>query len=137
MSLKPNESMMLAVAVSGLVFATFSLMLPHNADVRSLPGNVPDIDAAEKTATITSVGVVSGVALLAKAPEVLILGGVVTMIMAWTTKHASKVDSFQESARSLITPASDHTPSGITKASATDSQSLTLVAGGAGNNSAF
>lgn len=134
MSLKPNESMMLAVAVGGLVFATFSLMLPNNADTRSLPGNVPDIDAAEKTATITSIGVVSGVAVLAKSPEVFILGGIVTMAMAWTTKHASKVDSFQESARTLITPASDHTPSGITQSGAMDTQKLAV---GAGNSSAF
>lgn len=133
MGLKPESSMMLAVAVGGLVFASYSVMMPSNADTRSLPGNVPDIDGAEKTATIVSVGVVSGVALLAKSPEVLILGGIVTMAMAWSYKHASKVDTFQEAARSLITPASDNTPSGVTQASAQTSQQLVL----SGNGSAF
>lgn len=130
MSLKPNESLTLAAATGAVVYGTFNLMLPTVADTRALPGNVDDIDKSEKTATWTSVGVVAGISLLAKSPEVFIVGGLMTIALAWTYKHASKVDSFQAQARSLITPASSDTPSGVSTAGAQSSETLSVAGAG-------
>lgn len=131
MSLKPNESLTLAAATGAVVYGTYNLMLPTVADTRALPGNTPDIDSSEKVATWTCVGVVAGISLLAKSPEVFVVGGLMTIALAWTYKHASKVDNFQSQARALITPSTSETPSGVSTAPAQSSQSLSVGAGSA------
>jgi hypothetical protein len=131
--LKPNENLMLAAAVGAVVYGTYNIALPSVADTRGLPGNTPDIDKAEKTATWASVAVVSGISLLAKSPEVFVVGGLMTIGLAWTFKNASKVDNFQSQARALITPDKDSTPSGIPAAQKMTTVSMT----GASSGSAF
>jgi hypothetical protein len=132
MSLKPNESLMLAAATLAVVYGTYSLMMPGVADTKALPGNVPDIDSTEKTATAVAAGTVGAVSLLAKSPEVLVIGGLGVIALGWTYKHASKVDTFQQSARTLITPADSHSTSGVTMAGAqTQSQLVTSGSGSA------
>lgn len=133
MVLKPNENLMLAAAVGAVVYGTYNIALPTIADTRGLPGNTPDIDSAEKVATWASVAVVSGISLLAKSPEVFVVGGLFTIGLAWSYKHASKSDSFQSQVRSLITPDKDSTPSGLSLAPKLDSVSLAV----AGSSSAF
>lgn len=131
--LKPNENMMLAAAVGGVVYATYNIALPSIADTRGLPGNVEDIDKAEKAATWGSVLAVSTISLIAKSPEVFVIGGLFTIGLAWTYKNSSKADSFQAQARDLITPDKSSTPSGVTAAPKMESVSLAL----AGSGSAF
>lgn len=131
--LKPNENLMLAAAVGAVVYGTYNIFLPTLADTRGLPGNTPDVDSAEKAATWGSVAVVSGISLLAKSPEVFVVGGLITIGMAWTYKHASKVDNFQSQARALISPDKSTSPSGVTEAPKMESVGLTL----AGSGSAF
>lgn len=129
--LKPNENLMLAAAVGAVVYGTYNIALPTVADTRGLPGNVPDIDKAEKTATWASVVVVSGISLLAKSPEVFVVGGLMTIGLAWTYKHASTTDNFQAQVRSLITPDKDDTPSGVPTAPKMDTVGLVGVGGSA------
>lgn len=129
--LKPNENLMLAAAVVAVVYGTYNIALPTIADTRGQPGNVPDIDKAEKAATWASVAVVSGISLLAKSPEVFVVGGLATVGLAWTFKHASKVDSFQTQVRSLITPDKSETPSGVSQAPKLESIGLTTGSGSA------
>lgn len=129
--LKPNENLMLAAAVGGVVYGTYSMALPSIADTRGLPGNVPDIDKAERTATVASVAVVSGISLLAKSPEVFVVGGIITMIVAWSYKHASYTDNFQSQVRSLITPEKDSTPSGVPNGQKMESVNLVTSGGSA------
>lgn len=129
--LKPNENLMLAAAVGAVVYGTYNIALPTIADTRGLPGSTPDIDKAERTATIASVAVVSGISLLAKSPEVFVVGGLMTIGLAWTYKHASKVDNFQSQVRSLITPDKSDTPSGVTQAPKLES--VGLSSGGSGS----
>lgn len=131
--LKPNENLMLAATVGAVVYGTYNIALPTIADTRGLPGNVPDVDKAEKTATWASVAVVSGIALLAKSPEVFVVGGLMTIGLAWSYKHASTTDNFQAQVRSLITPEKDSTPSGVPTAQKMDTVSLMT----SGTGSAF
>lgn len=131
--LKPNENLMLAAAVGAVVYGTYNIALPTIADTRGLPGNVPDVDKAEKAATWASVAVVSGISLLAKSPEVFVVGGLMTIGLAWSYKHASSVDNFQSQVRSLITPDKSDTPSGVTTAPKMESVGLAM----AGSGSAF
>lgn len=132
--LKPNENLMLAAAVGAVVYGTYNIALPTIADTRGLPGNTPDIDKAEKTATWASVAVVSGISLLAKSPEVFVVGGLMTIGLAWSYKNASTVDNFQTQARALITPDKSSTPSGIPSAQKMSTVSLSV---GASSGSAF
>jgi hypothetical protein len=122
---------MLAAAVGAVVYGTYNIALPTIADTRGLPGNTPDIDKAEKAATWASVAVVSGISLLAKSPEVFVVGGLMTIGLAWTYKHSSKVDNFQSQVRDLITPEKSDTPSGITQAPKMESLAMTASAGSA------
>ena len=128
--LKPNENLMLAAAVAGVVYATYSIALPSIADTRGLPGNVPDIDKAEKAATWGSVLAVSTISLIAKSPEVFVIGGMFTVGLAWSYKNSSKVDNFQSQARELISPDKSPTPSGVSVAPKMESVGLTLAASG-------
>lgn len=128
--LKPNENLMLAAAVGAVVYGTYNIALPTIADTRGLPGNVPDIDKAEKAATWGSVAVVSAISLLAKSPEVFVVGGLMTIGLAWTYKNSSKVDNFQSQARDLISPDKSLTPSGVSVAPKMESVGLTLAASG-------
>jgi hypothetical protein len=131
--LKPNENLMLAAAVGAVVYGTYNIALPTIADTRGLPGNTPDVDKAEKAATWGSVAVVSAISLLAKSPEVFVVGGLMTIGLAWTYKNASTVDNFQSQARALISPDKSDTPSGVTLAPKMESVGLTM----AGSGSAF
>jgi hypothetical protein len=130
MVLKPNENLMLAAAVGAVVYGTYNIALPTLADTRGLPGNTPDIDKAEKAATWASVAVVSGISLLAKSPEVFVVGGLMTIGLAWSFKNASTVDNFQSQARALITPDKDNTPSGIPTSSKMSTVGLTVASSG-------
>lgn len=130
--LKPNENLMLAAATGAVVYGTYNIALPTIADTRGLPGNEPDIDKAERIATWTSAAVVSGIALLAKSPEVFVVGGLMTIALAWTYKNASKVDHFQSQIRTLITPDKSDTPSGVTTAPKLETIGMTT-----GSSSAF
>lgn len=128
--LKPNENLMLAAAVGAVVYGTYNIALPTIADTRGLPGNVEDIDKAEKAATWGSVAVVSAISLLAKSPEVFVVGGLMTIGLAWTYKNSSKVDNFQSQARELITPDKSSTPSGLSMAPKQEQVGLQLASVG-------
>jgi hypothetical protein len=121
---------MLAAAVGAVVYGTYNIALPSVADTRGLPGNVEDVDKAEKAATWGSVVAVSAISLLAKSPEVFIIGGLFTIGLSWTYKHSSKVDNFQSQARELITPDKSSTPSGLSMAPKLESVSLNTGTGG-------
>lgn len=128
--LKPNENLMLAAAVGAVVYGTYNIALPTLADTRGLQGNMPDIDKAEKAATWASVAVVSGISLLAKSPEVFVVGGLMTIGLSWSFKHASKVDNFQAQVRDLITPDKSETPSGVTMAPKLETVGLATASSG-------
>lgn len=91
MALKPEFSIMGGLAVMTIVYAVHSNATPPQADIRSLPQGTPDIDRAERTASWVSAGVVSAVSLIAKDPNIFLMGSVAIVGMAWWTRHSNQV----------------------------------------------
>lgn len=93
MALAPEFSVMGGLAVGALVFAIHTQATPSQADIQALPAGTPDIDAAERKATIMSAGVVAGVSLIAGDPTIFVIGSVITIGMAWWTRHSNYKES--------------------------------------------
>lgn len=89
--LKPEASLTIGLATGAIVYGTFQTMLPRVADTRTVAENNGDIAAAEKSATWTSAAIVAGISLIAKDPTVFIIGGAITVAMAWFYKHGNAV----------------------------------------------
>jgi hypothetical protein len=89
MALEPPASIGVGLATAGVVFAIHSNMTPTVADIQSLPAGNKDIDGAEKRATWLSIGVVSGISLIAKDPTIFVIGSIAVIGMALFTKHAN------------------------------------------------
>lgn len=92
MALKPEYSVMSGLAVGAVVFAIHSNFTPDMADIQALPSGTKDIDSAERKATYLSAGIVAGISLLAKDPTIFVIGSVVTVAMAFMTRHANYSD---------------------------------------------
>lgn len=84
---------MAGLAVAGVVYAIHSNFTPSNADIQGLPSGNKDVDSSERQATILSIGIVSGISLLAKDPTIFVMGSFATVAMAFMTRHAVWTDS--------------------------------------------
>jgi hypothetical protein len=93
MALEPKASIGTGLAVIGVVYAVHSNMTPTVADIQALPAGNKDVDAAEKKATWTSIGIVSAVSLLAKDPTIFVLGAIGVVAISFATKHANWTES--------------------------------------------
>lgn len=93
MALKPEFSVMGGLAVAAIVFAIHSQATPSQADIQALPAGTPDIDRAEKNATIMSAAVTSGISLIAKDPTIFVMGAVMTTAMALWTRSSNWSES--------------------------------------------
>jgi hypothetical protein len=91
--LKPDAAIMSGLAVAGVVFAVHAKYTPTLADMQGLPAGTKDVDKSERQATIISVGIVSGISLLAKDPTIFVIGSVATVALAFTSRHALWTDS--------------------------------------------
>lgn len=91
MALKPEFSIMGGLAVSAIVYAVHAQATPPQADIRALPQGTPDIESSERTASWISAGIVGGVSLIAKDPNIFIMGAVAIVGMAWWTRHSNAV----------------------------------------------
>jgi len=89
MSLEPSASLGTGLAVAGVVYAIHSNMTPTVADIQALPAGNKDVDKSEKKATWLSIGVVSGISLLAKDPTIFVIGSFAVIGMALITRHAN------------------------------------------------
>lgn len=87
--LKPEASVMAGLATAGVVYSIHTAFHPPVADIQGLPAGNKDVDQAERKATWLSVGVVSGISLLAKDPTIFVLGSAATVAMAFFTRHAT------------------------------------------------
>lgn len=101
MALPKEYSLMGGLAVGAVVFAIHSNFTPTQADIQALPAGTPDIDSAERRATVISAGVVAGISLLAKDPTIFVIGAAVTVAMAFTTRHANYIEG---AAGKFLTP---------------------------------
>lgn len=127
--LKPEASIGTGLAVAGVVYAIHSNFTPTQADIQALPAGNADVDKAERKATWLSVGVVSGISLLAKDPTIFVIGSAATIAMALITRHSN----FTETATGLLDPGPAQMATGANDLAAgpqmTDSTAATLYAG--------
>lgn len=89
MALEPHASIGTGLAVAGVVYAIHSNMTPSNADIQSLPAGNKDIDSSEKKATWLSIGIVSGISLVAKDPTIFVIGSFAVIGMALITRQSN------------------------------------------------
>jgi hypothetical protein len=87
--LRPDVSLTVGLAVTGVVYGTYQLVLPRVADVRAAPEGDPHIAKSERAATWTSAVLVSGISLIAKDANIFILGGTATILLAWFYRHGN------------------------------------------------
>jgi hypothetical protein len=90
--LKPEVSIGVGLATAAIVLATYSHSLPSVADVRTASPNDTDINAARRTASWTSAGVVAAVSLIAKDPTVFVIGGGMVIALDWWHRYADQVN---------------------------------------------
>ena len=93
MALSKEYSLMGALAVAAVVIAVHATFTPTTADIQGMPAGTPDIDSAERKATLLSAGTVAGISLLAKDPTIFVVGSAVTVAMALTTRKANWPES--------------------------------------------
>lgn len=95
----PAVSIGIGLAVGALVGMVYQHAMPTLVDHRV--GNVDDPHAASalRTATWTSIGIVSATALLAKDATVFVLGGAITVGFNLWHRHANMV--FPETGRAV------------------------------------
>lgn len=103
MSLTPDGKLGLGLTSGVLVYGIFQMQMPTATDVRMAEAGQVDVQAAERGATWMSAAVVSGVALIAKSPEVFVIGGVFTIGLAWMYRHADSVNPLTKKAVSTVT----------------------------------
>jgi hypothetical protein len=90
--LRAEVSIPIGLATAAVVYAVYSNATPSIADIRSAPANNDDIAHSERMATVASVGIVGGISLIARDPNILIIGGTMVIIMAFWTRHANGVN---------------------------------------------
>jgi hypothetical protein len=86
--LKPEGSLILGGAVIGGVFATYQLSLGPVSAVHASDANHPVLETSRKKAGYTSLIMVAGLALLAKDPNIAILGSASIIAMEAHYRHA-------------------------------------------------
>jgi hypothetical protein len=91
MTLKPEVSLGLAAATATLVWGIFQSHMPPTADVRANENNA-SVESMRKVATIEAIIVVAGISLLAKDPNIFIVGGAMTAVESFVRMHASYVN---------------------------------------------
>lgn len=132
---KADVSLGLALATGTVVWGINQAFTPSIADIRSLESNNMDVQSAERAATWLSAAVVAGVSLLAKDPTIFIVGGAMTIAMAWSTRHADQVDTVTKRASVMMDPLKQtgSTPSGTVGMQEVE-KSPALNLGGYGNS---
>ena len=86
--MRPEGSIMAGVAVGALVAGIYNLEVGPVSAAGASEANHPILDSSKKKAGYLSLVLVSGVALLAKDPNILILGGAVIIGMELSYRHA-------------------------------------------------
>jgi hypothetical protein len=116
MSLKPEVSLTVGLAVGALVYGVYSNALPTVADIRVSNESDPDIAAAEQLAAWTSAAVVAGVSLIAKDPTVFVIGGSMVIALSWWHRHANEVNPLSGFASKLGGEAAQYMPEQMSEA---------------------
>ncbi len=93
----------LALATGALVYGVYQIQMPRTIDLRTMePGN-EDAQGTEKAATWTAAAAVAGISLVSKSPEVFVVGGLMTIVLAWTYRHADAVNPYTKKVTNVLT----------------------------------
>lgn len=89
--LKPETSLSVGLATAAVVWGVYNSHLPTVADTRAAsPGNSA-VEGSRQVATWTAAGIVAGISLIAKDPNIFIIGGTMVAVLDWTHRHANAV----------------------------------------------
>jgi hypothetical protein len=108
--LKPEVSIPIALAVGTMVYAIHSNATPTLADMRAVPPGDDNLDASRRMATWTAAGAVGFTSLVAKDPNIFIVGGAMVVIMDFLSRWASNVNPDTGKAMGLETVPGAFTP---------------------------
>lgn len=92
MALKPEISVMAALATGAVVYGVFQTSLPSVTDIRAAEQGSEDVQNSERAATWEAAALVGAISLIAKDPTIFIVGGAMTVILAWKYRHADMVN---------------------------------------------
>lgn len=114
-SIKPNlgseNSIIMAAATAALVIGVYSSKVGPVSDAHATSANDGNLSAAAKKAGWQSVVLVSALALLARDPNIVILGGATIIAEELAYRHA--IMASPETGQIIVTPA-DFLPAGAT-----------------------
>lgn len=103
MSLKPEMSVAAALATGVAVYGVFQVNMPNVADVRAVESGNADIQGTERLSTWEAAALVAGISLIARDPSIFIVGGAITVVLAWKYRHADMVSPLTHKASSMLT----------------------------------
>ncbi|MEU9022344.1 hypothetical protein [Actinomadura sp. NPDC048394] len=86
--MRPEGSLILGATVAGMVYATYQLDVGPVSGAQATDANHPVLESSRKKAGYTSLIMVGGLALLAKDPNIVILGGAAVIAMEAHYRHA-------------------------------------------------
>lgn len=89
--LKPEGSIVAGLAVAGIVYGIYQLNVGSVASAAATDANHPILESSRKKAGYTSLIAVAGVSLLARDPNIAILGGASIIAMELSYRHAIMV----------------------------------------------
>jgi hypothetical protein len=105
--LKPNETVAVGVGLGVVDAFIFNTHLPAIADIRTADPQNTDIDASRRTATGLCIAINGLVSVMTRDWNVFLIGGVVTVGLAWLTVHANAV---HPATGTMVIPGSDAVP---------------------------
>lgn len=92
--LKPEISIPAGLATVAVVYSIYSRGMAPNLDLRMTEPGEPNADSVRRQNAIMAAGVVAGVSLIAKDPNIFIMGGIALVALDWTTRHAIWANPF-------------------------------------------
>jgi hypothetical protein len=83
----PAQSVGTGIAVAGIVLGVHATVTPNNGTIMATDAYDPNLEASRKEAALISFGVVSGISLLTKDVNVLVIGGLTMVALDWFTRY--------------------------------------------------
>lgn len=90
--LRPEDSIVAGLATAALVYGIYQGGLGSVASVHNTDANHPALESSRKKAGYTALVAVAGVSLLARDPNIVILGGATIIAMELHYRHAIMTD---------------------------------------------
>jgi len=115
--LKPEGSLILGAALAGMVYSVYQLQLGPSTNVMASDANHPVLETSRRKAGYTSLVMVGALAVLAKDPNMVILGGGAIVAMELQYRHAimahPDTGKIVPPAPTAYQPAQDTVPDGL------------------------